>query len=297
MKYKKIIITFILSIFICPSIVSANIICNDGTMSKTCTSCTKGCCSGHKGCTNNPVIKKTSNKKSNKKSNKVSNKKSNKVSNKVSNKTSNTNILNNNVVKVLPKSKDALLKELTLNGEKINISDTIEYSTNKDEVVITAVANHKNATVKYETPFKVKEGLNTTKINVIAEDNVTKKDYTININRLSDNVGIKVYVNDIDVVFNDYISDIVRLDSYTDEIYIKYELEDEKSKVNLDYDKVLDTSEKQIKFEVVAESGKTQEYVINIKKDEPEEVIETNKKSLIVRVFEFILKILKLFRK
>jgi len=185
--------------------------------------------------------------------------------------------LNNSVVKVLPKSKDAIIKELTLNGEKINISDTIEYSTNKDEVVIIAVANHKNATVKYETPFKVKEGLNTTKINVIAEDKITKKDYIININRLSDNVGIKVYVNDIDVVFNDYISDIVRLDSYTDEIYIRYELEDEKSKVNLDYDKVLDTSEKQIKFEVVAESGKTQEYVINIKKGEPEEVIETKK--------------------
>ena len=60
---------------------------------------------------------------------------------------------------------------------------------------------------------------------------------------------------------------------------------------------VKDNSEKQIKFEVVAESGKTQEYVINIKKDEPEEVIETKKNSLIVRIFEFILKILKLFRK
>lgn len=29
---------------------SGHVICNDGTVSPTCTTCTSGCCSGHGGC-------------------------------------------------------------------------------------------------------------------------------------------------------------------------------------------------------------------------------------------------------
>lgn len=48
--YILILFSFILS----PVIVNANIICNDGTESRSCLDCHRGCCSGHDGCTDNP---------------------------------------------------------------------------------------------------------------------------------------------------------------------------------------------------------------------------------------------------
>lgn len=42
---------FTIILLMIPSIVNANIVCNDGTESPTCIDCHTGCCSGHKGCT------------------------------------------------------------------------------------------------------------------------------------------------------------------------------------------------------------------------------------------------------
>lgn len=42
--------TFILLLSFC---IFLNITCNDGTISKTCSTCHQGCCSSHGGCTNN----------------------------------------------------------------------------------------------------------------------------------------------------------------------------------------------------------------------------------------------------
>ena len=48
---KKIVyLLMLMSVFLIPMSVKANIYCNDGTQSKTCTTCSRGCCSGHKGC-------------------------------------------------------------------------------------------------------------------------------------------------------------------------------------------------------------------------------------------------------
>jgi len=48
---RIIILILLLSI---PIVAKANIVCNDGTESPTCLDCHTGCCSGHKGCANNP---------------------------------------------------------------------------------------------------------------------------------------------------------------------------------------------------------------------------------------------------
>lgn len=53
MKRILIYLIFVCPLFI-PTIVKANIICNDGTISKSCQDCHQGCCSRHGGCTNNP---------------------------------------------------------------------------------------------------------------------------------------------------------------------------------------------------------------------------------------------------
>ena len=50
MKKRVFIIILILFSFL---IVNANIICNDGSVSKSCKTCHRGCCSRHGGCSNN----------------------------------------------------------------------------------------------------------------------------------------------------------------------------------------------------------------------------------------------------
>ena len=47
---KTLLILLILSFFANMELVGANIMCNDGTESPTCTTCHQGCCSWHGGC-------------------------------------------------------------------------------------------------------------------------------------------------------------------------------------------------------------------------------------------------------
>ena len=47
---KKFILSFVLFLLFNPNKVSANVICNDGTTSPTCSVCSQGCCSHHGGC-------------------------------------------------------------------------------------------------------------------------------------------------------------------------------------------------------------------------------------------------------
>lgn len=47
---KKYILTFLVLFLVNVQHVSANIICNDGSVSPTCSDCHQGCCSWHGGC-------------------------------------------------------------------------------------------------------------------------------------------------------------------------------------------------------------------------------------------------------
>ena len=48
---KRYIVIFMVCFFLLNiQLVSANIVCNDGTVSPTCTDCHRGCCSHHNGC-------------------------------------------------------------------------------------------------------------------------------------------------------------------------------------------------------------------------------------------------------
>ena len=49
-KIFKVIFAILFFVSIIP-VVNANIICNDGTRSNSCTDCHQGCCSRHGGCT------------------------------------------------------------------------------------------------------------------------------------------------------------------------------------------------------------------------------------------------------
>lgn len=53
MKNKILILSIIFITLITPITVEANVICKDGTVSPTCSVCSRGCCSHHGGCSNN----------------------------------------------------------------------------------------------------------------------------------------------------------------------------------------------------------------------------------------------------
>lgn len=48
---KVLLIIFVCLLFVFPTFVKANIICNDGSQSPSCSYCHPGCCSWHGGCT------------------------------------------------------------------------------------------------------------------------------------------------------------------------------------------------------------------------------------------------------
>lgn len=50
-KLKVLLIIFVCLLFVFPTFVKANIICNDGSQSPSCSYCHPGCCSWHGGCT------------------------------------------------------------------------------------------------------------------------------------------------------------------------------------------------------------------------------------------------------
>lgn len=164
-------------------------------------------------------------------------------------------------------STDATLKILKIDNDNVNIEDNMNYTTTSSSINISAIANNENATVVYEEKKKLEIGVNEIKINVLAEDGKTEKNYTINVTRekiLSDNTNVKIFLNGEEVKFNKYKSEIVYIDNSIEEINIKYELEDKKSRIELDYNKKIEVGDKVIKFKVISESGKEQEYEINI---------------------------------
>ena len=47
---KRVLLVLFIIIMVMPIRVNANIVCNDGTVSPSCSSCHRGCCSRHGGC-------------------------------------------------------------------------------------------------------------------------------------------------------------------------------------------------------------------------------------------------------
>lgn len=164
-------------------------------------------------------------------------------------------------------SNDATLNSIQVNGKNIEINDEMIFSTTDSEVTIAAIVTNKNAKITYDEKYKLNDGNNRIIVKVEAEDGKTSKEYILNITRelvLSDNIGIVLFINEEKVNFNNYRSDVVYISSDVSEINIEYELSDKNAKIDLDYEKNIEVGDKIITFKVIAESGKEQEYIINI---------------------------------
>ena len=172
-----------------------------------------------------------------------------------------------------PKSNDNTLKSVIVDGNKLTVEDQLQYETNKERVEIKVETNDDKATATINNE-DLAIGENNISIVVKAEDG-NEKEYTIIIKRLSNNTNIRIIINNEEVKF---INKKASLDvsSDTTNLNYKYELEDEKSKVEITGDKNLKPGDNIIKFIVTAEDGTKKEYEITVNKaTKVEETAET----------------------
>lgn len=158
---KKMCWLLLIMVVLNPLVVKANIVCNDGTISAGCNDCHQGCCSRHGGCTDNPNSGSSSSNSS---------------------YTSSTSTNKKTSVPEIVKSDDTSLEKVTVDGDDVVVSNNMQYSTLKDNVIILAVANDSNATVEYRTNVDLVVGQNVIDIKVTAE-NGNEENYTLIIEK------------------------------------------------------------------------------------------------------------------
>ncbi len=179
------------------------------------------------------------------------------------------------------KSDDTSLKSLQINDDFIEISENMTYETLEDKVNIVVTPNDNKATINYEETINLVVGDNVVNIVVIAE-NGDELEYKLNIIRnevvdeLSSNTNIVIKVDDEEVKFNSYISDVINITNSVDSLNITYDLEDENSSVEIIGNEDLKVGENEITVKVTAENGDVQEYKIIVDKNsKTEDVIYT----------------------
>lgn len=260
---------FVLLIILIPVNVNANIVCKDGTVSPSCNDCHRGCCSKHGGCTN--ASSGSSSSSSGTTNNSSSNNSVSGTTGTINNNNSSSNSNNSTQqpsIKEDPKSNDVSLKEVTIDDESIDISDSMSYTTSKETVSIYTASNDNKAIIEYNKSAKLNIGDNTINIKVTAE-NGDIKEYILNIIRekiASNNKNIKIIIDDKDVVFNSFKSEVIYISNNKNKIDIKYELEDNNARVEITGNENLKVGQNEVIVKVIAENGEEQDYIIMIEK-------------------------------
>ncbi len=247
---KKFILVFnfgLIMLISYPLNVWANIVCNDGTISPSCSDCHRGCCSKHGGCSSNG-----SSSFSGGNTYSSSNKKP--------------------ASQEQPKSSDTTLKKVTIDNENIPISNNMVYSTTKEGINLLVLANDSKAKVEYPNKVNLIDGKNVISILVTAENGNVKK-YNLNITKekiLSNNKNIKIFVNSKEIIFANFKSEVINVNSNENSIDITYDLEDSNANVEIIGNNNLKVGYNEIIVKVIAENKEEQEYVIVVEKEEYE---------------------------
>ena len=164
-------------------------------------------------------------------------------------------------------SSNVNLKEVLIDGESIDISDTIEYKTTKEKVDLEITAENKKAKVAYDKPKKLEMGNNIIDITVSTSDNSQKR-YVLIIVRekeLSSDTAIEIKVDDEVIEFKDNKTKIEVKNDVT-ELNLEYKLNDENAKVEIIDNEDFVTGKNDVKIIVTAENGNKQEYIITVVK-------------------------------
>lgn len=173
------------------------------------------------------------------------------------------------------KSSDATLKGITISSGTIEFDSSkynysIEVEHNIDKIEISGVLSDSNASVRLEGDTNLTVGNNVLKLNVIAEDGVTKKEYILNILRkakqISIDSGIKdIIVDNYNLDFDKYKSEYFLTIGNEDYLSINVELEDESFKYEIIGNNNLKDGSV-IMINVTSTDGNENNYVINIVK-------------------------------
>ncbi len=253
---KRSVVLFLIILIFYPVVVKANIVCNDGTTSPSCSTCHKGCCSKHGGCSSSS-----------------SNGSSSSNENSSSSSGSSSSINNEPVIPEVVKSDDTSLKKVTIDEEDIPLMDNMAYITTKENVMILVIANDSKATLDYEKNPNLTIGENVINIKVTAE-NGNVKNYKLSITRekiLSDNKNVKVFVNNKEVIFNLFKSDIINIANDKENLDITYELEDSNAHIEIIGNENLQIGKNEIIIRVTAENGESQDYLLVVEKEDIKE--------------------------
>lgn len=189
-----------------------------------------------------------------------------------SNSNNNSNNANNNnsnnqttVSKETIKSSDNILKSITIDGNNIEISDEMSYSTFNEKVEILVETNDSKASYDIQNDT-LRVGNNKILIKVTAE-NGTSKNYNISIIReqLSNNANIKIVVNSGEIKFiNEKAT--VNVSSSTEKLNYEYILEDKNAKVEINEVDELKSGDNIMTFKVVAQDDTEKIYELTIHK-------------------------------
>lgn len=189
-----------------------------------------------------------------------------------SNSNNNSNNANNNnsnnqttVSKETIKSSDNILKSITIDGNNIEISDEMSYSTFNEKVEILVETNDSKASYDIQNDT-LRVGNNKILIKVTAE-NGTSKNYNISIIReqLSNNANIKIVVNSGEIKFiNEKAT--VNVSSSTEKLNYEYILEDKNAKVEINEIDELKSGDNIMTFKVVAQDDTEKIYELTIHK-------------------------------
>ena len=243
----------LLILIIIPINVYANIICNDGTMSPSCADCHRGCCSRHGGCSSSSTNSNSSGGYGG------SGYSSNPAPVPVPAPTPTPT--------PIPKSSDTSLKEVVLDGNKLEIKDVMEANLEKEETTLLVTLNDTKASAEYESNLELKHGDNEIIILVTAE-NGDKKEYKIIIHNklLSDNKNFKLFYNEKELKINEDIKTIedIIVESSIEKINFTSKLEDKKAKISFQNNDKLDYGNNSIKIIITAEDDSFDEYKLNV---------------------------------
>lgn len=199
------------------------------------------------------------------------------------------------------KSSEARLRDLGITpndfkGFKKDIYtyDNIEVPNNVSKVNVYAKAVDSNATIKGTGNVTLKEGNNTVKVTVTAEDGKTTKTYTLNITRKTSgededdtkearlkNLGIRPKEYDFSGFKRDTTEYSVEVPNDVEEVEVYAEAVSSKAKITGTGNVSLKEGENQVKVEVTAEDGTTKIYTLKItrKENTTEIPVDTNNEN------------------
>lgn len=191
--------------------------------------------------------------------------------NSYSNSNNSDNSATNNVP-VYVNSSNANLKSLTIDGENIDISDTMNFSTVNDNPSIVALSEHEKASVEVNKPSYFSNNFQNKVIIIVTAEDGTKKEYILFIKLISNDATLKrLYINEQEYELMDEIS----FSTSDSKIIIDAVTSNKNAKILSDMEYELKNGNNKIIIKVMAEDEKTvKEYILNVSKsDKTEETV------------------------